>query len=661
MRDGHRGDSSREHGLPWHVVSVGRQGLRHLPAEPVRNYRDFLERRRPLGPRALARAAQRRGVPAAVGQGRAVAAVGAAHRRRRRPLRRQLRAARRGRRLRRGRADDRRRRVSAWSGWPSVRRRRRRRRHRPRHRRPASSSRCSAPPAAARRRRCGWSPASSSPTRARSCSTGATWRPTPPHKRPVNTVFQTYALFPFMTVWDNVAFGLRYQKVGKAETDARVGEALELVQMRTMRQRRPGPAVRRPAAAGRAGPRAGAQPARAAARRAARRARRQAAQGPAARARAAPARVGITFVYVTHDQEEALTMSDRLAVIARRQGRAGRRAGGGLRAPGDGVRRRLPRLGEHLRRRGASASTPARRPARARHALVAAVARRRARRGAGGGRRSGPSGSRVAAADRRTAPPGHNALPAWSTTSSTSAPATQVGVRSPTARRCWSQVAEPGRAAVRHRPSAGSRRCVRLSPTQCSRLLAATRRPDDPPSSTPEQRRRSAGASASLTRGRARRPAPSSSSRCSAKLHRDVEGDVGVDHRVLERDLDRQPVEQHAERQRESSASTSPNSPACLAVAHDAARSVSRQRPSSSTRSSRDLGVPERLRPQVEPQSPGAADVAVALRARRISRTSTREPLAEVERPRRAAGARVVEASSEKRSASMSSRSWVPK
>jgi spermidine/putrescine transport system ATP-binding protein len=53
----------------------------------------------------------------------------------------------------------------------------------------------------------------------------------PPHKRPVNTVFQTYALFPFMSVWDNVAFGLRYLKTSRDETRRRVGEALELVRM----------------------------------------------------------------------------------------------------------------------------------------------------------------------------------------------------------------------------------------------------------------------------------------------------------------------------------------------------------------------------------------------------------------------------------------------
>jgi spermidine/putrescine transport system ATP-binding protein len=61
----------------------------------------------------------------------------------------------------------------------------------------------------------------------------------PPHKRPVNTVFQTYALFPFMTVWDNVAFGLKYQKASKADTKRRVDEALELARMGDFAKRRP--------------------------------------------------------------------------------------------------------------------------------------------------------------------------------------------------------------------------------------------------------------------------------------------------------------------------------------------------------------------------------------------------------------------------------------
>ena len=61
----------------------------------------------------------------------------------------------------------------------------------------------------------------------------------PPHRRPVNTVFQTYALFPFMTVWDNVAFGLKYVKSSREETKRRVDEALDLVQMGKFAKRRP--------------------------------------------------------------------------------------------------------------------------------------------------------------------------------------------------------------------------------------------------------------------------------------------------------------------------------------------------------------------------------------------------------------------------------------
>ena len=109
----------------------------------------------------------------------------------------------------------------------------------------------------------------------------------PPHRRPVNTVFQSYALFPFMTVWDNVAFGLQYTRATKDETKQRVGDALALVQMQGKAKSKPGPALRRSAATRRAGARARARPQGAAARRAARRPRRQAAQAAADRAQGA--------------------------------------------------------------------------------------------------------------------------------------------------------------------------------------------------------------------------------------------------------------------------------------------------------------------------------------------------------------------------------------
>jgi spermidine/putrescine transport system ATP-binding protein len=139
---------------------------------------------------------------------------------------------------------------------------------------------------------------------------------TPPHKRRVNTVFQSYALFPFLNVRDNVAFGLRFHDVSKAEARRRVGEALALVQLQGLERRRPaqlsGGQQQRVALA-----RAlvlnpsvllldeplGALDAKL----------RKALQ---VELKALQEAVGVTFVYVTHDQEEALTMSDRLAVMA---------------------------------------------------------------------------------------------------------------------------------------------------------------------------------------------------------------------------------------------------------------------------------------------------------------------------------------------------------
>ena len=65
-----------------------------------------------------------------------------------------------------------------------------------------------------------------------------TWLP--PHKRNVNTVFQNYALFPHLTIFDNVAFGLRRRKVADKEVRTRVSEMLELVELRGFDQRKPG-------------------------------------------------------------------------------------------------------------------------------------------------------------------------------------------------------------------------------------------------------------------------------------------------------------------------------------------------------------------------------------------------------------------------------------
>jgi len=62
----------------------------------------------------------------------------------------------------------------------------------------------------------------------------------PPHRRNVNTVFQSYALFPFLDVFDNVAFGLRHRRLPKDEIGKQVHEALDLVQMTEYAKRRPG-------------------------------------------------------------------------------------------------------------------------------------------------------------------------------------------------------------------------------------------------------------------------------------------------------------------------------------------------------------------------------------------------------------------------------------
>lgn len=138
----------------------------------------------------------------------------------------------------------------------------------------------------------------------------------PPFQRPVNTVFQNYALFQHMTVFDNVAFGLEMAKIPRDETRRRVGEALEMVKLGNMEKRYP----------------------------------RQLSGGQQQRVALARAlinrpqvllldeplgaldqklrkemqvelkllqkEVGITFIFVTHDQEEALSMSDRIAVMS---------------------------------------------------------------------------------------------------------------------------------------------------------------------------------------------------------------------------------------------------------------------------------------------------------------------------------------------------------
>jgi putative spermidine/putrescine transport system ATP-binding protein len=137
----------------------------------------------------------------------------------------------------------------------------------------------------------------------------------PPFARNVNTVFQDYALFPHLTVADNIAYGLRIRKVPKAERDSRTSEALDMVRL-------PGLGGRKPSQLS-GGQRQRVALARAIVNRpqvllldeplgALDLKLRQEMQVELKRIQQ---EVGITFVYVTHDQEEALTMSDRLAVF----------------------------------------------------------------------------------------------------------------------------------------------------------------------------------------------------------------------------------------------------------------------------------------------------------------------------------------------------------
>ncbi len=137
----------------------------------------------------------------------------------------------------------------------------------------------------------------------------------PPNKRDVNMVFQSYALFPHMSVWDNVAFGLKQRKTPQEEVKRRVGEMLEIVDLAGREKRMPRQMS------------GGQQQRVALARALVNRPRallldeplgaldlklRQAMQIELKRIQR---EVGITFVYVTHDQSEALTMSDRIAVM----------------------------------------------------------------------------------------------------------------------------------------------------------------------------------------------------------------------------------------------------------------------------------------------------------------------------------------------------------
>jgi spermidine/putrescine transport system ATP-binding protein len=154
------------------------------------------------------------------------------------------------------------------------------------------------------------------PTSGRIVLEGTDVSQVPPHRRNVNTVFQQYALFPHMSVFDNIAFGPRSKKIAEPEVNKRVNEMLEIVRLAEFASRRPSQL-------------SGGQQQRVALARAL-------VNYPSALLLDEPLaaldlklreamqielkriqrEVGITFVFVTHDQGEALTMSDRIAVMS---------------------------------------------------------------------------------------------------------------------------------------------------------------------------------------------------------------------------------------------------------------------------------------------------------------------------------------------------------
>ncbi len=120
----------------------------------------------------------------------------------------------------------------------------------------ANSLRCSGRPAAARPRCCAWWRASRRRTPDAFCSTAAISAATPPYDRPVNMMFQSYALFPHLTVAGNVAFGLKQEGWPKDRIEARVARDAGAGQARAIRASQAASIVRRPAPARRARPRA---------------------------------------------------------------------------------------------------------------------------------------------------------------------------------------------------------------------------------------------------------------------------------------------------------------------------------------------------------------------------------------------------------------------
>ena len=240
-----------------------------------------------------------------------------------------------------------------------------------------------------------------------------TWLPA--YKRNVNTVFQNYALFPHLTIFENVAFGLRRKKVADAEVKKRVTEMLELVELPGYERRKPGQI-------------SGGQAQRVALARAL-------VNKPAVLLLDEPLgaldlklrkqmqvelkriqqEVGITFIYVTHDQEEAMTMSDRIAVMNKGKYEQLGDPEALYERPADALRRRLPRRQQPAAGEGATVATTATpasgSPTASAVRVPAALVEGRAGDVALGVR---PEKIRMLEPDRRRRPPATTACPARS-------------------------------------------------------------------------------------------------------------------------------------------------------------------------------------------------------------------------------------------------------
>ena len=339
----------------------------------------------------------------------------------------------------------------------------------------------------------------------------------PPHKRDVNTVFQSYALFPHLSIHENVAFGLRRKGIKGSELQGRVAEILRRVGPRGVRVAQATPALRRTAAAGRARAGARQRPAGAPPRRAARRSRPEAAQAAPARAESTPARSG-DHVRPRHarsgggDDDGRHDRGDEP-----RPGRAAGRAGRALRPAAHGVRRRLPRRLEPApRHRHRSRSRPDRNGRRAERPARAAAP---ATSPSAFGRRSFASARRWKARTRSRArsrrprtwasQPSTSSRPAPATSSSTPRTATAAGRFRSDPLRC--SAGAPNRRSsstlskrrLRHEPFSDPQAVARAR-------IARRRRPD--PARLPRRLRRRRGRNGRRDhRGRereARRPPP---------------------------------------------------------------------------------------------------------------------------------------------------------